>query len=327
MENYKEEIQQTRVGCIGSSDGALLAKIGNSCGIPKTALKRLAVLKGFVEQQEIPRTRAIAYGDEIEMAIYNHLSSQKDGYVSNPLWESEKYSRKNVKLIAHPDIVFVDEEKQAIYVYEVKTTKYSFQETKNTYRAQLYIQNVIAREMAEKRGKRWRVKMFLVHYSTEGLDLEHDDCEFDPKRMTINEVRFPSPVFNVERAMDVLDNFLETFNEYYDGDEIEASYLPEKIREEFDAISVALKEIVERETRVDAFKEKLFEFMVQHDIKSIKSDLWSITRVDDSVSTSFDYKKFLEDYAESHPRKHQQLVRKYEKKTKRKGYVKIGVKK
>ena len=323
MEQYKEEIQQTRLGCLGSSDGALLARIANSGSVSKAALKRLAVVKGLVPQQEIPRTQAISYGDDIEMAIYHHLTMGDSKYESNPLWESKRYSRKNCKLIAHPDIVYVDEEKKTINVYEVKTTKFSFSETRNTYRAQMYVQSVIAKEMAEKRGKRWRVKMFLVCYNTEGLNLD-EYCEFDPSRITIGEVRFTN-IFDVARAMDIVNDFLESFDEYYEGEEIEAEYLPEKIRKEFDAISIALGEIVEREMRVDEFKKKLYEFMLQNDIKSIKSEMWSITRVDESVSTSFDSKRFLEDYAESHPRAHRKLMKKYKKEVKRKGYVKIGV--
>ena len=105
IQDYKNEIANTRKGCLGGSDGKMLAQIAALGYVPKSAYKRLAVCNGLIEQEEIPRTAAIVAGDKIEMAIYDHLTKKDPRYESNPLWVSEKYSTKNVKLIAHPDIV------------------------------------------------------------------------------------------------------------------------------------------------------------------------------------------------------------------------------
>jgi hypothetical protein len=78
--------------------------------------------------------------------------------------------------------------------------------------------------------------------------------------------------------------------------------------------------------KVEAFKERLFKFMNEKGIKSIKNDAFSITRVDESESHSFDYKKFLDDQRISHPITTKRLEKKYDKVTKKKGYVNIKVK-
>ena len=86
-----------------------------------------------------------------------------------------------------------------------------------------------------------------------------------------------------------------------------------------------LVEIKERETKVGEFKKRLYDFMVEKDIKSIKNDAFSITRVDPTESKTFDAKKYLDDEAKAHPRKVKKIVAKYTKTSKRNGYVTIKV--
>ena len=251
IQDYKNEIANTRKGCLGGSDGKMLAQIAALGYVPKSAFKRLAVCKGLIEQEDIPRTAAIVAGDKIEMAIYDHLTKKDPRYESNPLWVSEKYSTKNVKLIAHPDIVLKDEARKTLFVYEVKTTKYNINDTRTTYKSQLFIENTLAHEIISKLGSGWSVKLFLVHYSTEGLDL-NDGVEFDPTRMTLKEVSFrSSALFDIKAAMELVDTFLETFTEYYDGDDVDADMLPVAVKSQFDDVAAMLVEIKEREAKVD----------------------------------------------------------------------------
>ena len=62
------------------------------------------------------------------------------------------------------------------------------------------------------------------------------------------------------------------------------------------------------------------------DIKSIKNDMFAITRVDQTESKSFDGKKYMDDMAKEHPRKAKKILAKYTKTVKRKGYATIKVK-
>ena len=323
--DYKEEIAKTRLGCLGSSDARMLAQIASLGMIPNSAFKRLAVCKGLIPQVEIPKNDAIQAGDDIEMMVYEHLKSQDKRYESNPLWESERYSRKNVRLISHPDIVLKDDEKKTLYIYEVKATRFSVEETRATYKGQLFVHFLLGKEKAKSLGKDWKVKVFLVHYSTDGLDLS-GGVVFDPSRLTVKPVGFNAPMFDIAKAMDIVDVFLEDFTEYYDGDEISSEYLPEKVKQEFNTITNVLKEIKEREVKVDEFKQRLCQFMQEKGIKSVKNDAWNITLVNATESVSFDTKAFISDMIKKHPRKAKKLLKTFEKRTKRNAYVTIKLK-
>lgn len=323
--DYKEEIAKTRLGCLGSSDARMLAQIASLGMIPNSALKRLAVCKGLIPQTEIPKNDAIQAGDEIEMMIYEHLREKDTMYESNPLWVSERYSRKNVRLISHPDIVLKDDGKKTLYIYEVKTTRFSVEETRATYKGQLFVHFLLGKEKAKSYGNDWKVKVFLVHYSTDGLDLS-DGVVFDPTRLTIKQTNFNAPMFDINRAMDIVNDFLEDFTEYYEGDEIGSEYLPEKVKQEFNTITNVLKEIKEREVKVDEFKQRLCAFMQSKGIKSIKNESWNITLVNATESVSFDSKAFISDLMGKHPRKAKKLLKTFEKRTKRNAYVTIKLK-
>jgi hypothetical protein len=325
IKDYKMEIAQTRKGCLGSSDGKLLAQVVMLGYVPKSAYKRLAIVKGFIPQEEIPESAAIKAGNKMEIALYDYLASQDPRYESNPMWISEKYSTPQCKLISHPDIVLVDSARKTIFVYEVKTTKYSIEDTRQTYKAQLFIHYMLGKEMAERMGKDWHVKVMLAHYSTDGLDL-YDKNEFDTNRLTVREVKFTSLYFDIKKAMEIISKFLESFDSYYEGDEVDADLLPETIKTQFDVVADMLQEIKYRESKVDEFKKKLYAFMEEKDIKSIKNDVFSITRVDPTESKSFDHKKYLDDLAKEHPRRAKKLQAQYVKVTKRGGYVNIKVK-
>lgn len=327
--DYKEEIINTRKVGLGSSDAAMLAKIANLGEVPKSAYARMAVIKGLREAVDTPTSSAMRYGDEIEMAIYAHLKRgmEVEGVeiMSNPMIVSEKYSRPLCKLFTHPDIVIKDNNNKIVSIYEVKASKEMAYYTKIRYKAQIYTHYMLAKEWATRLGRGWRVRVYLALYNTNGLDLDVEN-EFDVERLRIYNMKFPAQIYDIAHGMDVVQEFLEGFNEYYEGDEVESEYLPEKVRSEFDGVARLLGEIQEREQKVNEFKQRLYAFLLSHDIKSIKSENYVITRVDDSESVSFDYKKWLEDYQKSHPYKARKLVREYEKRTKRKGYVTIKLK-
>lgn len=323
--NYKDEIRSSRTGSLGSSDGKVLYQIAELGQVPKSAYKRLAVCKGLIEQTEIPRTAAIRTGDEIEMAIYEHLKAGDERYQSNPLLVSKRYSRSNVKLISHIDFMLKDDETKTLFLYEAKATRYTFNQTRNTYKAQLYVHYLLGTEMASELGKDWNMKLFLVHYSTEGLDLENDGCEFDPERLTVKPLRMPKSLFDMGKAMDIVSAFLEGFNEFYEAEEVDAELLPEAVHNQFTEVAGFLREIKEREAKVEAFKAKLYDFLMERGIKKVSCDDFSFTVVAPTQAVSFDHKKFLEDYAISHPKKAKKLKEQYKKTSNKKGFVQIKV--
>lgn len=323
MEDYKNEIVSTRKGCLGGSDGRLLAQVASLGYVPKSAYKRLAVCKGLIEQENVT-TAAMRYGDYIENAIYQHVTNGNDGYESNPMWVSQKYSRKNVKLICHPDIVRTDESTKTLYVYEVKATKYGLKETKDTYRAQLYIERKMAMEKATSLGNGWKVKTFLVHYSTYGLDIENGQSDFDIDRLSVTPTRFNTHLFDIDSAMDICNDFLETYDTYLDDDNVDVRMLPAEAQVQFNAVAVALREIKERERKVDEFKEKLYRFFLEKGIKRVSCDDFSFTMVEPTKQISVDYKKYFEEEIEAkHPYKAKKIRSIYKKEINKKGYVTI----
>jgi len=325
QQDYKNQIRDTRCGALGSSDGKLIISVAENGIIPKSAYKRLAVCKGLIEQEDIPYTAAVRAGDELEMLVFEHLKANDDRYQSNPCWVSKKYSRKNVNLLTHPDIVLQDDENKVLNVYEVKCTKFTFEQTKDTYKAQLIIHWVIANEIAKELGG-YKVRLSLVHYSTEGMNLE-DGFEFDPSRLTVKTLRNMeklSKSYHLAEAMDIIDTFLENFTEYYEQEEVDANLLPANVQSQFTEVAQFLREIKEREAKVDAFKAKLYDFLSERGIKKVSCDDFSFTVVAPTQQISVDYKAlFTQEIEAKKPRVAKQLKEKYKKTTNKKGYVVI----
>lgn len=324
MNDYKSDIIATRTGCLGGSDGNLLAQVANIGYVPNSARKRLAVMKGLIEKEDIT-TRVMRYGDFIEQSIYSHLQEIDSRYQSNPLWISGKYSKDGVRLICHPDFVLFDDAKKVLKVYECKATKFNQQQTRDTYLNQLFIEWTLANEIVKAKGEGWKVEMYLCHYDTSNINID-DDFVFDPDLLSIHRLRMPKNLFDIDKAMTIVSEFASTFDYYTEDEEIDSVYLPEKVKAEFDMVTGILAEIKERETKVDEFKRKLCDFMLKQNIKSIKNDSWNITLVGATEQISFDSKKYLSDLAAKHPRKEKKLRKEYEKRIAKGAYVKITIK-
>ena len=308
-QDYKQDIRNTRLGSLGGSDGNLLAQVANLGHVPNSARKRLAVMKGLIEKEDIT-TRVMRYGDFIEQSIYSHLQEIDSRYQSNPLWVSGKYSK---------------DAKKVLKVYECKATKFNPQQTRGTYLNQLFIEWTLANEIVKAKGDGWKVEMYLCHYDTSNVNID-DEFMFDPDMLSIHRLRIPKNLFDIDKAMTIVSEFASTFDYYTEDEEIDSVYLPEKVKAEFDMVTGILAEIKERETKVDEFKRKLCDFMQSHNVKSIKNDAWNITLVGATEQVSFDSKKFLSDLAAKHPRKEKKLRKNYEKRIAKGAYVKITIK-
>lgn len=324
MNEYKQEIVNTRKGCLGGSDGNLLSQIASLDSVPRSAYKRLAVAKGLIEKEDIS-TRVMLFGDFIENAIYDNLSASNPNAQSNPLWISGKYSTKELKLICHPDFVVEDEKNKTLKVYECKATKFSVEKTRETYKNQLFIEWTLAKEIVRAKGDEWKVAMFLCHYNTEGVDID-GEFSFDPNRLSVHKLRMKENLFDIANAMKITSDFMSSFDHYSEDDSIDSQYLPEKVKAEFDMVTTFLAEIKEREQTIDAFKRKMTDFMVANNIKSIKNEKWNITLVEASEQIQFNAKKFLTDLAAKHPRKAVKLRKDYEKRVMKGAYCMIKLK-
>lgn len=322
MYDHKQEIINTRVGCLGGSDAKMLLGIANLGSVPASAVKRLAVCKGLTPQPTFTN-QAMEFGNYIEDYVFNMLHTNDARWQSNPCLTSEKYSRRNVKCIDHVDFFLQDDEKKEILIGECKATRYSYMQTRNEYDAQLQHHYLLGSELAKKLGG-YKVKVVLAHYCTDGIDLDAP-FEFDEQRLTVKPVRLSKSSYDLSKAMDIVDQYLEGLTEYYE-ESVDGEFLPTKVKEEFDAVTNMLAEIKAREAKVDDFKKRLTAFMGEKGVKKISTDSWSITYVAPSEAVSFDSKAFLQDYSTEHPHKYRKLVKTYEKRQKRAASVRINIK-
>ena len=314
--DYKEDIIKSRTGCVGSSDGAMLERISRDGTVAPTYSRRLAIIKGLADPTDF-KTKAMEYGDYIENTVFRMLSEDNENYQSNPRWVSEEYSRDNVKLISHPDIVLIED--SILRIYEVKATQDTIEETLKRYRAQLFIHYTLGLEQAKKHGYK-DMRVYLVHYQTDG----HTFGEFDADSLTIREVKPEDCRFDLATAMDILNETLKTFT-YDVPEDVSAESLPQIVQSELTQLTVLMDEIKKREDKIAEFKEALYGYLCENNIKCIKNDTITITRVDPTTSKTFDSKAWLKDYEKEDPEGAKQLKAQYSKEVKRSGYALIKV--
>lgn len=315
--DYKEDIIRSRTGCVGSSDGAMLERIARDGAVAPAYNRRLAVIKGLAEPTNF-KTPAMEYGDYIENTVFRMLSEDNENCQSNPRWVSEEYSRDNVQLISHPDIVLIED--STMRIYEVKATQETVEETLKRYSAQLYIHYILGLEQAKK-NVYYDMRVYLVHYQTDG----HTFGEFDASKLTIREVKPEDCRFDLATAMDILSDTLRTFT-YDVPEEVDAESLPQVVQSEVTQLTVLMDEIKKHEAKIAEFKEALYDYLCENNIKCIKSDCITITRVDPTTSRTFDSKAWLKDYEKTDPEGAKQLKEQYTKEVKRSGYALIKTK-
>lgn len=322
---YKEDIIQSRTGNLGSSDAKLIAQCAELSTVPQSAIKRLAIVKGFIENPTFTN-RAMQYGDFIENQIFANLNATDSRWESNPSFVSKKYSRKNVGCLTHVDAVLQDDEKKVLTLVEMKATKHTFPQTREEYKRQLAHHWLLGTEKAEELGG-YKVVLMLAHYCTDGVDLD-EPFEFDPERLTVKRLRNMenvSKAYDLAKGMDVIDQYLEHMDFYTEQEEIPADLLPEKVKSQFEEVAQFLREIKERENKVEEFKQRLYTFLSGKGISKVKCDDFAFTVVKPTQQKSFDAKSFMNDYQSTHPRKAEKLRKQYTKVINKKGYVKISV--
>lgn len=325
MYDYKEDVINTRTGNLGSSDAKLIAQCAELNCVPQSAIKRLAIVKGFIENPEFTN-RAMQFGDFAENQIFDNLKATDERWESNPCFVSKKYSRKNVGCLTHVDAVLQDDEKKVLTLVEMKATKLSFHQARSEYSMQLFHHYLLGVEKAKELGD-YKVVIMLAVYSTEGLNLD-EPFEFNPDRLTVKKLRDMERLsrhYNLAKGMDIIDEYLERMDFYTESEEISADLLPEKVKSQFEEVAQFLREIKERETKVDEFKQRLYTFLSDKGISKVKCDDFAFTVVAPTQQKTFDAKSFMNDYQATHPRKAEKLRKQYTKVINKKGYVKISV--
>ena len=312
--DYKKEIISSRKKGLGASDGKLLARISRNGCVQSSDIERLAIAKGLHERLNIQNI-AMRYGDFIENKVFESLQMINPNYKSNLYFESKELSREGLKLFCHIDFSLQDDERKILVWTECKATTTTVEQTKKDYIEQLFIEWLLCQEMAAELGYMFQLR--LCHYdATEMLD-EDGDFKFDPEKLTISDVNFEGELFDIWEAMDIASEYVNSMTEYH-KEEIEWEYLPEPIQRQMEVINTSFVLIKEREAEINEFKDRMYKFLCDNDVKSIKTPFFSISRVDESFSISFDSKKFKEEEPD--------MYNKYTKSVKKKGYALIKLK-
>ena len=316
--DYKNDIINSRIGSLGSSDGKVLAAIAKNGCVQRAQVERLAIAKGLYERPNITNI-AMQYGDFIENMIYDSLVQVDERWESNKCFRSQKYGREGLGLLVHIDFSLFDEsrDKPLLLWVECKATTTDIEQTYKDYKEQLYVEYVLGKELAEQLGADFKLELCHYHASVMFEDEFQLQFAFDPDKISRKKVIFKKPVFDISSGMDIAAQYVSEMTEYK-REEIDWDYLPAEVQEQMKQVNNILVSIKEKQDSIEEFKSRFYDFLCKNEIKSVKTPYFTISRVDESVSIQFDKVRFTAE--------HPELAAKYQRAVKKKGYVLIKTK-
>lgn len=307
---HKNEIINTRVGGLGSSDANMVAGIGERGFLNHADRKRIAIMLGMAEQRQFS-TKAIETGNIIEEAIGDMLAEEfGNKYKGNPRYAVDLGLGLNFRTSNHIDFEVNLPDK--LIWFEHKSTIHGIDQASKDYRYQLAWHTMLGKIKAEQEGKTF--VLMLSHYDTNEFDGIFDDTKLD----TLQIISPEHYIDTIKTGLQIINEAIKDFEWSDDEGMLYASELPAEINNKCEVMAEHLRRIKELTEQVDAFKSKMCELMVANNVKSIVNDYFTITLTEQSVSTTFDKTKFTKE--------HPELVGMYEKKTTRKAFVTIKTK-
>lgn len=316
--DYKNDIINSRIGSLGSSDGKVLAAIAKNGCVQKGQVERLAIAKGLYERPNITNL-AMQYGDFIENMIYDSLVQVDERWESNKCFRSQKYGREGLGLLVHIDFSLFDDsrDKPLLLWVECKATTTDIEQTYKDYKEQLFVEYVLGKELAEQLGADFKLE--LCHYDASVMFEDESQLQFafDPDKISRKKVIFKKAVFDIPSGMDIAAQYVSEMTEYK-REEIDWDYLPAEVQEQMKQVNNILVSIKEKQDSIEEFKSRFYDFLCKNEIKSVKTPYFTISRVDESVSIQFDKVRFTAE--------HPELAAKYQRAVKKKGYVLIKTK-
>lgn len=304
---HKQEIINTRVGGLGSSDAKMVVGIAERGTLNYADKERIAVMLGLAEKRQIS-SKAIELGNIIEDATFEVLKAQfGENIVSNPHYTMEL--NLDYRVSNHIDFE-ISTDNTLIWI-EHKSTIHGINQAIEDYKYQLAWHAMLGQDKAQAEGKQF--KLMLSHYDTNDFD-----GEFNADKLSI--VAVPANkhyIDKIEKGLLIINEALPTFEWQPNEGILHASSLPAEINDKCELMADHLRKIKEMTEQVDTFKQRMCELMVANNVKSIVTDAFTITLVEQSVSTTFDKSKFTKD--------HPDMVAQYEKKSIRKPYVTIKI--
>lgn len=303
---HKQEIINTRVGGLGSSDAKMVVGIAERGTLNYADKERIAVMLGLAEKRQIT-SKAIELGNIIEDAVFEVFKTQfGESIASNPRYTMDIPSI-TFRVSNHIDFE-ISTPDELIWI-EHKSTIHGINQSLESYKHQLAWHTMLGQDKAQAEGKKF--KLLLSHYDTNEFD-----GVFEADKLSIVEVAPNTHLIDkICKGLLIINEQIPTFEWQPNEGILHASSLPAEINDKCEMMAEHLRKIKEMTEQVDTFKAKMCELMVANNVKSIVTDAFTITLVEQSVSTTFDKSKF----AKEHP----DMVAQYEKKSIRKPYVTI----
>lgn len=268
---HKNEIEVTRKGGFGGSDAKLFYKIGlkGLSALNNTDKKRIRVAKGIDEYKPIPMNEAMQKGHDFE----DWYEKQAFAPIADREYKLTANLANNFDTFFHAD--FSDEFNE---VWELKCVQNPDNAVQDYYE-QLQWQHLI------RAKKLWLV----VADSSQPFEIG---------------VKMPELIERNEQVIEILRNGIKLLDDNWDNidlnvgeDWTDEDLMPfEKM--EVDALAKYLNEIKELEAEADRRRQTVFDFMSTNGIKSLASELYTISLTPESTTSTLDKKKLFAEHPE-----------------------------
>lgn len=272
---HKQEIEATRVGGFGGSDAKMFYKIGlkGLSALNNTDKKRIRVAKGIDEYKPVPVNEAMQRGHDFEDWYAEQAfapmaaCAKREAVLKNDL-------AQNFDVFCHAD--FYDDEFRE--VWELKCLSKPENAVRDYYE-QL----------------QWYYLMNAHHV---WLVVSDSNLSF------IEGTSFPEEIERNEQIIDILYNGIKLLDDNWDnldlsvGEEWTDEDLMPFEKKEVDALAKYLNEIKELEAEADRRRQTVFDFMNTNGIKSLKSELYNISFIPESITSTLDKKKLFSEHPE-----------------------------
>jgi hypothetical protein len=272
---HQNEIESTRVGGFGGSDAKMFYKIGlkGLSSLSNSDKVRIRVAKGITPYNPIPQTAAMRKGHDFEDWFADEFKHHTD-----KMDRERKISARlavNFDTFAHADF----SKKNGKAVIELKCVSDPDRAMENNIE-QLQWYHMLGVE-----------SVHLV--ACDSAEESFEDGLRDPIEVWRNEAMIQTMMHGIKLLDDnwlTLD--LRVGDEWSDED-----LFPAEQREVME-MAQYLREIKSMEAIIEERKAKMCEFMAKNNIKSIQSDIYSITMVPAGTTSRFDKSKLLRDHPE-----------------------------
>ena len=268
---HKQEIEVTRVGGFGGSDANLFYRVGlrGLSALNNTDKKRIRVAKGIDEYKPIFVNDAMQRGhdfeDWYEKKSFAPLSAEREAKIVGDM-------AINFKTFAHADFLSDGD------VWELKCLSNPENAYKD-YFAQLQWYHMLGAISV------W----LIVTDSAEPFD---------------TGIKMPIAVARDENVISILKNGIRLLDENWEtldlnvGEEWSDSDLMPFEKNDIAVFTSYLQRIQQLEELAEESKAKVFQFMKDNNIKSLKSDSYTVTFIPESTTSTLDKKKLFGEHPE-----------------------------